>query len=92
MPRTYGRRWRYQNSTLPNTGQGGARPAMGPTSNHSEGAMRFVVGHRNVRMPICSTWRCNTLWTYVSTWRLRGASIYRELQQRIAEEALANSC
>ncbi|MYL11395.1 MAG: hypothetical protein F4010_04475 [Cenarchaeum sp. SB0669_bin_11] len=24
------------------------------TNNHSERAMRFVVGHRNVRIPVCS--------------------------------------
>ena len=66
-----------------------------PTNNHSERAMRFVVGHRNVRMQVCSLrgiWRCNTLWTCISTWRLRGTSIYRELRRRIAEGTLANSC
>ena len=41
-----------------------------PTNNHSERTMRFVVGHRNVRMQVCSMWRCNTLWTCISVWRL----------------------
>ena len=39
----------------------------------------------NVRMRVCSIWRCNTLYTCISTWRLRGISIYRELRRRIAE-------
>ena len=66
-----------------------------PTNNHSERAMRFVVGHRNVRIQVCSLrgmWRCNTLRTCISAWRLRGTSIYRELRRRIAEGTLANSC
>ena len=66
-----------------------------PTNNHSERAMRFVVGNRNVRMQVCSLrgmWRCNILWTCIRTWRLRGTSIYRELRQRMAEGTLANSC
>ena len=66
-----------------------------PTNNHSERAMRFVVGHRNVRMQACSLGgmrRCNILWTCIRTWRLRGTSIYRELRRRIAEGTLANSC
>ena len=66
-----------------------------PTNNHSERAMRFVVGNRNVHMQICSLrgmWRCDVLWTCIRTWRLRGTSLYRELRQRIAEGTLANSC
>ena len=46
-----------------------------PTNNHSERAMRFVVGHRNVCMQLCSLrgmWRCGVLWTCIRTWRLRG--------------------
>ena len=39
-----------------------------PTNNHSESAMRFVVGNRSVHMQICS---------------LRGTSLYCELRQHI---------
>ena len=51
-----------------------------PTNNHSERTMRFVVGHRNVRMQVCSMWRCNTLWTCISVWRLYWNCTPRRIQ------------
>ena len=59
-----------------------------PTNDHSERAVRFVMGVCNVRVQMCDLrgmWWRNILWTCIRTWRLRRTPICRELWQLIAE-------